>query len=48
MCGQGYMLGPGVGAVLSRMVRGAESDEDRSLLHELRPDREFRGEEALK
>ncbi len=48
MCGQGFMLGPGVGAVLSRMVRGVESDEDRALLHELRPDREFGGEEALK
>ena len=48
MCGQGYMLGPGVGAVLSRTVRGAESDADREILHELRPDREFRGEEALK
>jgi len=48
MCGQGYMLGPGVGAVLSRMVRGAESAEDKEILHELRPDREFGGEEALK
>ncbi|RPJ70082.1 MAG: FAD-binding oxidoreductase [Acidobacteria bacterium] len=48
MCGQGYMLGPGVGAVLSRLVRGVESPEDREILHELRPDREFGGEEALK
>jgi sarcosine oxidase, subunit beta len=48
MCGQGYMLGPGVGAVLSRMVRGAETDADREILRELRPDREFGGEEALK
>jgi sarcosine oxidase subunit beta len=48
MCGQGYMLGPGVGAVLSRMVRGVESAEDREILRELRPDREFGGDEALK
>ena len=48
MCGQGYMLGPGVGAVLSRVVRGAESPADQEILDELRPNREFGGEEALK
>jgi sarcosine oxidase, subunit beta len=48
MCGQGYMLGPGVGAVLSRTVRGVASKEDQAILDELRPDREFGGEEALK
>jgi glycine/D-amino acid oxidase-like deaminating enzyme len=48
MCGQGYMLGPGVGALLSRMVRGADSREDKQILEELRPTREFGGEEALK
>ena len=48
MCGQGYMLGPGVGAVLSRMVRGADTAEDRQILDELRPTREFGGEETLK
>jgi sarcosine oxidase subunit beta len=48
MCGQGYMLGPGVGQVLSRLVRGESTKEDEDILHELRPDREFGGEEALK
>ncbi len=48
MCGQGYMLGPGVGAVLSRTVRGVASPDDLAILEELRPDREFGGEEALK
>jgi sarcosine oxidase, subunit beta len=48
MCGQGYMLGPGVGAVLSRTVRGVASPADREILQELSPDREFGGEEALK
>lgn len=48
MCGQGYMLGPGVGAVLSRLVRGVASPQDQEILDELRPDREFGGEEALK
>lgn len=48
MCGQGFMLGPGVGALLSRMVRGAPEPEDEPILQELRPDREFAREEALK
>jgi sarcosine oxidase, subunit beta len=48
MCGQGYMLGPGVGAVLSRTARGAATADDQAILEELRPDREFGGEEALK
>jgi sarcosine oxidase subunit beta len=48
MCGQGYMLGPGVGAVLARMVRGVDTAEDRQILEELRPNRQFEGEETLK
>lgn len=48
MCGQGYMLGPGVGALLGRTIRGAASVEDHEVLDELRPDREFGGQEALK
>jgi len=48
MCGQGYMLGPGVGGVLSRTVRGVATPDDLAILDELRPDREFGGEEALK
>jgi hypothetical protein len=41
-------LGPGVGAVLSRTIRGADTAADKQVLEELRPTREFRGEEALK
>jgi len=48
MCGQGYMLGPGVGATLSRMVRGAQTPGDKAVLEELRPTRDFGGEEELK
>lgn len=48
MCGQGYMLGPGVGALLARTIRGAESAEDRAILQELGPDRDFGGQETLK
>lgn len=48
MCGQGFMLGPGVGALLSRMVRGELTPEDEETLEELSPYREFGGEEKLK
>lgn len=48
MCGQGYMLGPGVGALVSRMVTQQTTPEDQQILDELRPDRSFGGDEALK
>ncbi len=48
MCGQGYMLGPGVGALVSRMVTETTTPEDAAVLYELRPDREFAGAEKLK
>lgn len=49
MCGQGFMLGPGLGELLSRMVSGGEmSPDDREVLEILSPYREFKGMEALK
>jgi sarcosine oxidase subunit beta len=48
MCGQGFMLGPGVAALLGRTVRGVDSPHDQEILRELAPDREFGGDEALK
>jgi sarcosine oxidase subunit beta len=48
MCGQGYMLGPGVGELVARMVTERLTESDREVLDDLRPDREFVGEEALK
>jgi sarcosine oxidase subunit beta len=48
MCGQGYMLGPGVGALLARMVQGVLTPEDEDILKEQSPHREFGGEEKLK
>jgi sarcosine oxidase subunit beta len=48
MCGQGFMLGPGVGALMSRIVTGKATGSDMEILHELRPGREFGGDEALK
>jgi sarcosine oxidase, subunit beta len=48
MCGQGYMLGPGVGALLTRMLLKTMSPADGEVLEELNPCRDFGGEEALK
>jgi sarcosine oxidase subunit beta len=48
MCGQGYMLGPGVGALLARMVQDTLTAEDDDVLNELSPYREFGVEERLK
>ncbi|MBE3095850.1 MAG: FAD-binding oxidoreductase [Planctomycetes bacterium] len=47
MCGQGYMLGPGVGALVSRMVRRTVTAADRQILDELTPARDFGAAEAL-
>lgn len=48
MCGQGFMLGPGVGEVVARLIAGKSTDEDRIVLEGFSPYRKFGGEEALK
>ncbi len=48
MCGQGLMLGPGLGELLARVVTDALTPADRETLAELSPYRAFAGEEALK
>lgn len=48
MCGQGFMLGPGVGELLARMVSGRLTAEDEEDLVILSPYREFKGQEKLK
>jgi sarcosine oxidase subunit beta len=48
MCGQGFMLGPGLGSLLSRLVQGDLTPEDEETLKELSPYREFAAEEKLK
>lgn len=48
MCGQGFMLGPGIGALLSRMVQNELTPTDEETLEELSPRREFGGEEKLR
>jgi sarcosine oxidase, subunit beta len=48
MCGQGYMLGPGMGALLTRLVQDNLTPEDEKGLEASSPYREFGGEEKLK
>jgi len=48
MCGQGFMLGPGLGELLARMVRDALEPEDHEVLAHLSPYRQFAGQEKLK
>ena len=48
MCGQGFMLGPGLGELIGRMVQGETNGGDRETLTYLSPYREFVGQEKLK
>jgi sarcosine oxidase subunit beta len=48
MCGQGFMLGPGLGELLARMVQGTLTAQDRETLADLSPYRAFAGQEKLK
>lgn len=48
MCGQGYMLGPGIGEVAARTITGTGLAADDVILDEFAPDRRFGSEEALK
>ena len=48
MCGQGYMLGPGAGEVVARMVTGKQTADDQVILEGFSPYRNYGKEEALK
>jgi sarcosine oxidase subunit beta len=48
MCGQGFMLGPGVGEVVARLIAKENTKEDEIILKGFSPYRSFGGEEALK
>ncbi len=48
MCGQGFMIGPGLAHVLTRLVKDELTDEDREVLERFSPSREFAGMEQLK
>jgi len=48
MCGQGFMLGPGLGELIVRIISDQLSDSDREILEILSPERQFAGVELLK
>jgi len=48
MCGQGFMLGPGMGELLSRMCLNETTDDDLRVLQSFDPQRDFSAEEAFK
>ncbi len=48
MCGQGFMLGPGVGELLARLVLNRTEPEDEVILRILSPQRPFADQELLK
>ena len=48
MCGQGFMLGPGVGEVAARLITGKSIEGDEIILDGFSPYRKFGGQEALK
>jgi sarcosine oxidase subunit beta len=48
MCGQGFMLGPGLGELITRIVADQLTAEDREVLEIISPYREFKGQEKLK
>jgi len=48
MCGQGYMLGPGLGELISRIVINELSEDDKRALISFDPYRDFSGMEQFK
>jgi sarcosine oxidase, subunit beta len=48
MCGQGFMLGPGVGEVVARLITAKSIEDDRIVLEGFSPYRKFGGQETLK
>jgi sarcosine oxidase subunit beta len=48
MCGQGFMLGPGTGEVVARMIAGKTDEKDEVILSGFSPYRRFGGGETLK
>ncbi len=47
LCGQGYMLGPGLAEMVQRIVDGRLHESDPQILEILSPSRQFAGEELL-
>ena len=48
MCGQGFMLGPGLGELIARMITNELSDDDQRILKSFELNRDFSGMEQFK
>jgi sarcosine oxidase subunit beta len=48
LCGQGFMLGPAMGELLTRIIQEQTHPEDQEILSYLSPERKFEGQELLK
>ncbi|HPV64626.1 MAG TPA: FAD-binding oxidoreductase, partial [Candidatus Cloacimonas sp.] len=48
MCGQGFMLGPGMGELVTRICLENITDKDRKILESFDPYRQFTNQEAFK
>ena len=48
MCGQGFMLGPGMGELITRICQDKLSADDLRVLKSFDPHRQFTGQEAFK
>ncbi len=48
MCGQGFMLGPGLGEIMARMVTGRTTESDKAILSGFSAERSFSGTEMFK
>lgn len=48
MCGQGFMLGPGLGAAMASVIAGEKNSEDAAALEGFKLGRNFSGQEKLK
>ena len=48
MCGQGLMIAPGIAEVIARMIAGNTTPDDKVILEEFSPYRQFKAQEALK
>ena len=48
MCGQGFMLGPGLGEIVARLIAGEETEKDKRILKSFDFYRDFSGMEAFK
>ena len=44
MCGQGFMMGPGVGYELAKHIKTGKPEMDEAVYKRLSPDRSFGGE----